>query len=260
MANWSELLHDLLILISKRITSYEDFIAFGGVCTSWRLAATKPNFISKSPQIPWLMLAEKETNHKNLREFFIPSKGKIHKVMLPEASKRRCLSSRGWLLTIGENGVDANLMHPFSRVQIQLPSLNTFKDYELYGTYNMHYISKVILSSTPSLKSDFVVMVIWGGAGKLGFLRPGDVAWTALDTWHAQYFDVTYCEGKFYALDCTGRIVVFDVGGLNPTIGVVISVMPDGFVRLIEQLYLMESLGKFLIVSREGVQDLRLGL
>lgn len=67
-------------------------------------------------------------------------------------------------------------------------------------------------------------------------------------------FDVTYCEGKFYAIDCTGRIVVFDVGGLNPTIGVVSSVMPDGFVRLIEQLYLMESLGKFLIVSREGVQ------
>lgn len=38
MADWSGLYHDLLVLIARSIASYEDFIALGGVCKSWRFA------------------------------------------------------------------------------------------------------------------------------------------------------------------------------------------------------------------------------
>uniref|UniRef100_A0A5B7ALQ3 KIB1-4 beta-propeller domain-containing protein n=1 Tax=Davidia involucrata TaxID=16924 RepID=A0A5B7ALQ3_DAVIN len=267
MANWVELQEDLLVLIATRLTLLEDFVAFGGVCTSWRLAmvTTKKNF-SRLPQVPWLMLAEEEddnnnsNSNSNFRDFYSLTKCKIHRVMLPEASGKRCFSSQGWLLTIGKDE-EVNLVHPLSRVQIQLPNLTTVSDLEemataAIGTGEMYltFIQRVVLSCSPSMTtSDYVVMVIHGACPKLAFHKKGDDAWTTVETRMAQYFDVIYYEGLFHAVDCQGRVVVCDVNGPCPTIAQIVSVMARGFVDLIENLYLVESLGKLLIVSREGV-------
>ncbi|KAH7833493.1 hypothetical protein Vadar_006889 [Vaccinium darrowii] len=59
MANWAELVQDLLILIARRVDFVEDFAVFSRVCRSWRSVAVKENF-KGSQQIPWLMLAEEE--------------------------------------------------------------------------------------------------------------------------------------------------------------------------------------------------------
>ncbi|PHT48976.1 hypothetical protein CQW23_13184 [Capsicum baccatum] len=60
VANWAELSKDLSDVIVKRVKLIEDFIAFIVVCTSWRNSATKANFDFLSPQLPLLMLADKE--------------------------------------------------------------------------------------------------------------------------------------------------------------------------------------------------------
>uniref|UniRef100_A0A5B7ANM9 KIB1-4 beta-propeller domain-containing protein n=1 Tax=Davidia involucrata TaxID=16924 RepID=A0A5B7ANM9_DAVIN len=267
MANWVELQEDLLVLIATRLTLLEDFVAFGGVCTSWRLAmvTTKKNF-SRLPQVPWLMLAEEEddnnnsNSNSNFRDFYSLTKCKIHRVMLPEASGKRCFSSQGWLLTIGKDE-EVNLVHPLSRVQIQLPNLTTVSDLEemataAIGTGEMYltFIQNVVLSCSPSSDNVVVVMVIHGALSKLAFHKTGDDAWTTVETRMAQYLDLICYEGQFYAVDCRGRVVVCDVNGPCPTIAQIVSMMPNGFVRLIEKLYLVESLGKLLVVSREGIQ------
>ncbi|KAK3026403.1 hypothetical protein RJ639_041415 [Escallonia herrerae] len=190
MENWSELLHELLIEIAKQITSIEDFVSFGAVCSSWYAAATRENF-TRSSQIPWLMLAEVEEQQnesERWRQFFSLSSGRIFKVILPEASEIRCVSSLGWLLTLGE--LKANLLHPLSRLQIQLPDLNTFQDYDEHENFLLDYVHRMVLSASPAATRDYLVMVTHGFAASLGFWRPGDASWTAVDRWELleEYF------------------------------------------------------------------------
>ncbi|KAL3499367.1 hypothetical protein ACH5RR_038460 [Cinchona calisaya] len=160
--DWSELMQDLLVMIAKRIQLVEDFTAFRGVCTSWRAAASKQNFEKSWPTLPMLMLAEKKDSDD--REFYSLSRGKIWRTLpLPEAKGKKCIETRGWLLTITSSG-DMKLLHLFSRVQIELPHL-TFPYYECDEYEDgeerpYSFIRRAVLSANPSETSNFVLMVV----------------------------------------------------------------------------------------------------
>ncbi|KAK3034578.1 hypothetical protein RJ639_033824 [Escallonia herrerae] len=138
-----DLPHDLLVYIAKKVDLFKDFVALGGVCKAWRSAATKENF-SRHPQIPWLMLAQKEDG--DVRGFYSLSKGMIRMVTLPEANEKRCrcLASEGWLIT-AESDWTMTLLHPLSQLQIKLPHISTLKDHDSV-TYDA-CIWKAVLSS-----------------------------------------------------------------------------------------------------------------
>ncbi|KAK4728878.1 hypothetical protein R3W88_021866 [Solanum pinnatisectum] len=78
MCDWSELDRDLLVLVVKRINLIEDYLSFGTVCKSWHSVATKDNFNSDLPRVPWLMLAEEEDDD-TCRKFFSLENGMILK-------------------------------------------------------------------------------------------------------------------------------------------------------------------------------------
>ncbi|TXG50461.1 hypothetical protein EZV62_022985 [Acer yangbiense] len=81
--------------IARRIKLPEDFVAFSGVCSSWRSAASnKKNFRFSSSLVPWLMLPPKEEGN-DLRSFFSLSKGMSRQINLPDASGNKCYSSKG---------------------------------------------------------------------------------------------------------------------------------------------------------------------
>ena len=91
---WSSLLPDLLVSIATKIQLVEDFMAFRGVCTSWRAAAHVDKFVKSWPNVPLLMLAEKEDSDD--REFYSLSRGRIWRTLsLPEAKDKKCVESRG---------------------------------------------------------------------------------------------------------------------------------------------------------------------
>jgi hypothetical protein len=100
MVDWSTIPPDLWFEIAKRLSSYEDFAAVSGVCKSWRMASTRENF--KSPSlVPWLTLADhKNSEGKILHEFFSISRSQVHKIILPEAEGKWCLTSQGWLMIL----------------------------------------------------------------------------------------------------------------------------------------------------------------
>lgn len=204
---WAELLPDLVVLIAKKITLFDDFRCFGLVCSSWRAGASRKTFNRSAPQIPWLMLPENKQSPK-LRDFYSPYKDKIvkSKVFLPEAAGKFCIgTTKGWLVTIAQDG-SMKLLHPFSRVQIELPHQSTFVDYEEQETRPFIFISTAALSANPSETSDYIVMVIYGGEGYLGFWRAGDQSWTRVETREANcaYNDVVFHNGYMYMRLTTG--------------------------------------------------------
>ncbi|XP_009618432.1 F-box protein At2g26160-like [Nicotiana tomentosiformis] len=217
MANWAELPHDLLTLIAKRVKVIEDFIAFSAVCNSWRTAATKENFDALSPQVPLLMLAA-DKDGDDYREFYSLFKQKVSRIFLPEArGPVECFPSEGWLCAISCIG-EMKLLQPFSRISIQLPSLKALLS--LHGEEapkegEWHCIDKAVLSASPSVTSDYALVISRFGEGSLlSFWRPGDLNWTNINF---KKFDgistMVCCKGQFYALTFGGEVWVFDIAG-----------------------------------------------
>ncbi|PHU23721.1 hypothetical protein BC332_08828 [Capsicum chinense] len=128
MPDWSELPYDLLVLVSRCFNLIEDSLNFGITCKSWHSVASKHNFNSELPRIPWLMLAEEEEGN-SFRKIFSLSNGMILNKRIPKASRKRCMESMGWLFTVGEDDGETSLLHPFSGVQIELPHQYTTVDY-----------------------------------------------------------------------------------------------------------------------------------
>ncbi|KAJ8527278.1 hypothetical protein K7X08_029755 [Anisodus acutangulus] len=185
MGNWAELSHDLIAVIAKRIKEIEDYIVFGAVCTSWRTAATKDNFdVLLSPQVPLLLLADKVDDYL---EFYSLRK-KFHAYCSQKLRGLHCYPSEGSLFTMTTNG-DYNLLHTFSRKQIQLPSRQLFlrefeglPEVELHEAETYRCIDKAILSVNPSVTSDYVLMISYFTYyNRLAFWRPGDLNWTSID-------------------------------------------------------------------------------
>ncbi|KAK2984977.1 hypothetical protein RJ640_028816 [Escallonia rubra] len=256
MASVLALPDDLLVNIAEKVALFEDFVALRGVCKSWQSAAAKGNF-SNRPQIPWLMLAAKEGS--DVREFYSLSKDMILRVTLPEANEKRCrcLASEGWLITIGKD-LNMSLLHPISGIQIRLPHISTLKDHEASDDDDLTYVTyirKAVLSSSAS-SSSCTVMIIQGDYAKLAFCKLGiDNAWTTVETRQACYLDVIHFNAMFYAIDCRGAIFICNVEGPNPTAGELVTSLPrELHTRHIEYLYLVESSGKLLVVSRIGVE------
>ncbi|MCD7452862.1 hypothetical protein HAX54_018415 [Datura stramonium] len=261
MPDWSELHHDLLVLIRRRLNLIEDYLNFSIVCKSWHSVATKNNFTSDLPRIPWLMLAEEEEEEdKSLRKFFSLYNGMILNKRIPKAMGKRCMESLGWLITVGKDEGEINLLHPFSGVEIELPHQNTTEDYEEHGEECLFtYVRKAVLSASPSHTSDFVLMVIEGNIRFLSFWRPGDLRWNRVHwdaSHHSPFVDVVYFNGLFYAVNFSGEVVVCDVGGPESRKrSHVLVQLPFCRRDGMGHLYILESLGSLFVVARDGVQN-----
>ncbi|TXG50748.1 hypothetical protein EZV62_023272 [Acer yangbiense] len=208
--NWDELLTDVLVEIAKRIRMSEDYVAFRGVCTSWRSAATKDNFMFRNCPVPLLMLQSRNDSH--VLDFYNLTHGIVNQVSLSEPlTGKKCYSSKGCLIIIDQS-LNVNLMHPFSNLQHKFPNMKTIEGGNLHPDSLL--ITKCVLSSNPLLEPDYMLMVIYG-TRKLVYARPGDETWTVLSQDLSGYWDITYYEGQIYAASFYGRIKAYKVGEVN---------------------------------------------
>ncbi|KAK6158237.1 hypothetical protein DH2020_005551 [Rehmannia glutinosa] len=242
-SDWCDLPSELLADIAKRLSSIHDYLCFRGVCSSWRSAATFDNFDNALPRVPWLMYVSGEKEEKNVERvasFYDLSNNKTYNITAnfppPHDKKSYVLSCGGWILCVSEDtGGAVNLTHLVWRVKIDLPCLDTFPDYAHKD--RIRFITKMVLSCSPTIKGHLVVMVIWGKKNQLGFSRPGDSSWSVTDTWDGSFSDIIYRNGRLYA--------VFSFPYL-----------PDLYYPASTAFYLVETSGGLLIVRR-GIFDRR---
>ncbi|KAM3321973.1 hypothetical protein P3S67_003124 [Capsicum chacoense] len=202
MAKWAELPNDLIALIAKCVNVLEDFVTFGNVCKSWRTAATKEKFDVFAPQIPLLMLADKNDDY---REFY--SESFAHKDLL---ASQGCGEGLIWSC-----------------------------------------VERAVLSASPSLISDYVLLVYYYGCGgHLAFWRPRDLNWTnIIGDWCGLSGINYYYKGQFYSVSWKGKVWVFDVAEPQP-------LEPRLLVRLKDEIWNRHSL-QFYLVELVGLKPLK---
>ncbi|KAH0669958.1 hypothetical protein KY285_024105 [Solanum tuberosum] len=202
MVDWAELPNAVIAHIANRVK--EDFNAF-------------------SPQLPLLMLGAKDDDY---REFYSLTKKKIIPIFLPEARGSECLPSGGWLCTVVNDTGEMNLLHPFSRKKIHLPSRKAMLTFhnpgafeEPHGGNRWSCIDRGVLSGNPSLTSDYVLMVHhYGPASCLAIWRPGDLDWTHINVVnHGGVAALIYHKGEFYSMSYCGEVRAYQVAGPNVT-------------------------------------------
>lgn len=222
------------------------------------------------------MLAEEVTSSDERRFVSLTKCRMTCKAMLPEVKGKRCLESLGWFVTILKDGM-MNLLHPLSWVEIGLPHICTVKYYnEDRMKTNFIFIRKAVLSSSPSGSTkdgNYVVMVIYGVLGRLGFWRPGDKTCTTIEHPHTfdfedltyykdQFYgtldfeDITYYKDQFYGVDSWGDVFACDIGVHNQTPAQARAVggIPRVFLYS-KRPYLVELDGDLLIVVRDRLID-----
>ncbi|TXG50392.1 hypothetical protein EZV62_022916 [Acer yangbiense] len=114
------------------------------------------------------------------------------------------------------------------------------------------FINKCVLSTSPSLESDYTLVVIYGNTANLAYFRPGFKTWITIDSCRHHYFDVIYYQEQFYAIDFRGRITAIDIKSDDTVVAKKVANLPkklDGA----NKLYLVESAGKLLVVARHVV-------
>ncbi|XP_022890268.1 putative F-box protein At5g55150 [Olea europaea var. sylvestris] len=272
MADWTDLPMDILVVIAQCLTVIEDFTSFTAVCKSWQSVTSilkkKPSLPTRYPRI---MLAEKidtedqqnrDDQDASIRCFLNLLTSKTYQLQLPEARGRKCTGAHyGWLWTIGID-LQINLLHPFSRQQICLPPMLTLPDQYVYDERFMPqevwgvFVAKIVMSSNPlkdkclhDYNEDCTIVAIYGEYAILVFTKLGDTVWTNISVQSRVYQDIIFYNGKFYAVDVHGVVVVCDFDDANGPKAIVIAPAPietnDTY-----QKYLVESSGHLLLVAR----------
>ena len=70
----------------------------------------------------------------------------------------------------------------FKKIECYYPHLETYEDIDK-PIYARTLTFKSVVSSSPLLMSDYIMMVIQRVGGKLSYVRAGDETWTPIDTW-----------------------------------------------------------------------------
>ncbi|CAI9755585.1 unnamed protein product [Fraxinus pennsylvanica] len=248
MTDWSKLPADVLGLIARQLHFVEDRLRFGLVCKSWRMVMLHTDRFSCS-LLPWLMLTEKEES--DTRRVYSPFNKKVYELSLPEINGRRCWGSpHGWLVTL-DVAFNMNLLNPLSRVQIFLPPLHKCSNLENLvccpETFRNTFVYKAVLSSDPS-SANCVVLAIYSD-NKMAFAKPGDVAWTPLQSGSSFVNDVICFGGNFYAIDSSGDIRISDSKGSHlKTISLPVQEVDNELGE--NSIYLVEVGGHIHVVQR----------
>ncbi|KAM3321972.1 hypothetical protein P3S67_003123 [Capsicum chacoense] len=153
-----------------------------------------------------------------------------------------------------------NLLHPFSRTQIPLPSQKDLLASQGRGDQVIiwSFTDNAIFFASP-LTSDYVRLVSYygGGGNRLAFWRPGNLNWTNIIAEWGEITNISYFKGQFYSVSWSSRVWVIDVIGPKLIKPCLLVQLEDDKWREHHtiQLYLVELCGALLLVIRFANYD-----
>lgn len=116
---------------------------------------------------------------------------------------------------------DFNLLHLFTRAQIQLPlekSLLALQGYDDVRKEEVHHcITKAILFVSPSVTSDYVLVINYDtNANHLAFWLPRYLNWTKfeIEDGAGGIYNMIYFKGQFYCVTYAVKSVFLVLHGL----------------------------------------------
>ncbi|KAL5716113.1 SWR1-complex protein 3 [Ranunculus cassubicifolius] len=245
----ADLPEEIINLVLKRLCSIEDFVRSEAVCKLWQSVVVSLKKKKTSFNHPWMMLP----NNDNVTSFFCLSSKSVFNFKFPHIRDMRCWGSPyGWVVTFGLD-LNIGLLNPFSKLELSLPPQSSFDN-----QYNMEvtptrlrksFVLKFVLSSSPSSNKECIVVAIYAEYRTLAFAKPGDEAWTPIDSHDVCCFqDVILFKGQFYAANNTGKVVVCEINTPHPRAKQV-APPPEKF-NPINKAYLIELSGELLLIER----------
>ncbi|GJT23470.1 hypothetical protein Tco_0893407 [Tanacetum coccineum] len=157
--------------------------AMDSVVTTKRFGFNKEESAAGGDMLPSLMLADKSDDQLS-RELFQLSNKCIREIRLPQAYGKICMSSCGWLLTLGEDFA-TQLVNPLSQETINLPKLDKTLQDQFFSEFPDDHVNqfespvewnKNILKALLVIPSN-LVFVIWYRR-RPAFCHFGDKRWT----------------------------------------------------------------------------------
>lgn len=248
VVDWLELPELILSLVAQKFQRQKDFIRFGAVCQSWR-SIFKYLQSQATPRLPLLMLATELNRDSQTRSFYSLTEKKVCNSQVPVAHHKFCPgSSHGWIVTVSEDK-QVSLFNPFISVdnEIHLPPLTAFESHPNGGIpSHLGFLRKAVLSANPIHNPSYVVMAIYSACSRLAFFRPGDKAWTSLNSEIGGFVDVIYCRDRFYGVKRGGVVYSCDFDHPQPQLSKVAPPLDEGA----DSRYLVESSGDLLQILR----------
>lgn len=283
MVQWSELPVELLEAVEDNVILYADKVRLCSVCVPWHSALTK--LLQRRPHQTPCLLLQYDDNNVATCGLFSPLYNKFYQLELPELAEGKLFkgSSHGWVVTLGDSP-SLGLINPLTRAQLKLPPRSSFPDvvkyrsdkinnehvYALRKAYHLNayehvyalrkashlnafftrdgrhvrnfLTTKIVLSES----DDYLAVAIYGEFKKLAYCRKGFKKWVHLHG-HRPYDDVKFFRGLLYALNCSGGLWIFEVGGCPK----VTKIIDLGRITLGDsKAYLVENSGELLIVER----------
>lgn len=108
------------------------------------------------------------------------------------------------------------------------------------------FFKKVILSTSPSDQSNYIVLAIINQTGDLAYCKKGDLSWKFIDDAQGYCEDAIYFQGMFYAVNKFGGIVVCDVNFDSPRVSFINTPHQVGG----DMQYLVACMDELLLVTR----------
>ncbi|XP_023740815.1 uncharacterized protein LOC111888911 [Lactuca sativa] len=191
---WSYLNHDVISLVMMQL-GVIDFLAFSGVCKSWRSVARSnwKTFMTSKP--PMLMLILPVGNNDR-QCWLVDSEGKEFRTIIPHSAGWGCVGlTCGYLILLRWKTYDFWLVNPITRHELHFPPAPCVSDY-------VSKITSVLFISPSMSKLVFVILA----SNQIWFSIENEGGWNFVSsTFDFTFKDLHVFKGRIYSVSNKGH-------------------------------------------------------
>lgn len=221
---WSDLLPDMLCLVSERLPDLSDFARFRAVCKNWHSEAPLSD---SPPQLPWLLT--RPTTSKNQLQLYSLSHDNFQTMSAPECHGKELMGpSKKYIFASDQICSSLMLFNPLTGEEVSLPPIDLDYCFPICTSPNSDYVAICGGKTESKIQT-------------LALCRPGDDKWTVIRK-ALEGCLMIYYKGMYFVYSPETGVTE----AVEATSGVVVSIVPPPPTKL---TCLVESSGELLGIS-----------